>query len=77
MSKAQNIDRLSVLSEYSQGHIGTRDAIERLELRDYADLLIELAQHDLVQPKPSMTPAHTAHIVQVTAILQPRLQYGN
>lgn len=38
---------------FAAGLIPRREAIERLGLRDYADLLVLLGDHDLVPPRPS------------------------
>lgn len=69
-------ERLSVLYEYAAGHTGTRTTIDKLGLRDFADLMIELARHDLPLPKPEETPALKAHRERARAILQPRLKHG-
>lgn len=68
--------RLTVLSDYATGKLGTRSTLDKLGLRDYADLLIELAQKDLPLPKPEETAALQAHRERARAILQPRLRHG-
>ena len=65
-------EQMSVLRDYAAGRLGTRRTIERLELHDYADLVIALVQHDLALPKPAETSAHAAHVARARAILQPR-----
>jgi hypothetical protein len=69
-------DQIAQLSAYADGRIGTRQAIERLGFRDYADLVIALAQADLDFPKPATTPAHAARLARAREILQPRLRHG-
>jgi hypothetical protein len=66
--------RLHVLRDYAAGRIGTREAIRRAGLDDYADLIIALAQHDLDLPKPADTPQRKAHLERAAAILQPLLR---
>jgi hypothetical protein len=70
MSEAEKVRHLS---DYSGGRLGTRAAIERLGLRDYADLVIELARHDLPFPKPDY-PGRAEHLARARAILHPRLR---
>jgi hypothetical protein len=66
-------EKLRHLSEYADGRLGTRDVIERLGLRDYADLIVELARHDLPFPKPDY-PGRAEHLARARAILGPRLR---
>lgn len=68
--------QLDVLRAYSTGQLGTREAIERAGVHDYADLIIGLAQNDLVFPRPKDTAAHKANVERATAILQPLLRRG-
>jgi len=70
-------EAIAVLHAYAAGRIGTRDAIEKLLLRDYADLLIALAKHDLPLPKPLDTPARREHVARASQLLQPRLRRGD
>ena len=67
---------LSVLYDYASGHAGTRATLDKLGLRDYADLIIELSRADLPLPKPEETPALAAHRERARAILLPRLRHG-
>jgi hypothetical protein len=67
-------DQLDVLRRYAAGQLGTRDAIARAGLQDYADLIIALAQHDLPLPKPADTPRHREHEARARSILQPLLR---
>lgn len=67
---------LEVLHDYAAGKLGTRSAIERLGLHDYADLVIALAQHDLAIPQPANTPARQAHLARARDILLPRLRHA-
>ncbi|MBB6229138.1 hypothetical protein FHS79_003339 [Polymorphobacter multimanifer] len=76
MDNALPQDRVQLLRAYAAGQLGTRSAIERLGMRDYADLVIALAQDDLGLPKPAETSAHMAHVARARAILQPRLRHG-
>jgi hypothetical protein len=69
-------EKEAVPQRYGAGQLGTRRTIEALGARDYADLVIALAQIDLAFPKPSMTPAHEARVARARAILQPRLRRG-
>jgi len=68
--------QLEILRDYAAGRGGTRATIERVGLRDYADLVIALAQNDLDLPKPALTPMHDAHLAKARAILEPRLRHG-
>ena len=70
-------EQLATLRDYAAGNLGTRHAIERLGMRDYADLVIALAQNDLDMPKPADTPKHRAQVARARAILQPRLRRGD
>lgn len=76
MAATPPTDPLATLRAYAGGQIGTRTAIEDLGFRDYADLVIAMAQNDLAFPKPSLTPAHDMHVARARAILQPRLRHG-
>ena len=66
--------RLETLKDYANGLLGTRQAIERAGLEDFADLLIALAQNDLNLPKPADTPERRANVERATEMLQPRLR---
>jgi hypothetical protein len=68
--------QLEALRAYAAGRLGTQQTIERVGMRDYADLVIALAQNDLDLPKPAATPKHDAHLARARAILQPRLRHG-
>ena len=74
MDISSNQERLATLSDYAAGRLGTRQAIEKLGLHDYADLIIALARHDLDLPKPADTPRHQANVARARMILQPRLR---
>jgi len=63
-----------VLRDYAAGRLGTREAIRRAGLDDYADLIIALVRHDLDLPKPADTPERRANLERARAILQPRLR---
>lgn len=69
-----NPAQLETLRRYAAGMLGTREAIERAGLEDFADLLIVLAQNELDLPKPDDTPKRRANVEQARAILQPRLR---
>ena len=77
MDAAAGRERVATLRAYAEGRIGTRRAIERIGARDYADLLIALAQHDLALPKPPDTPRHQAQVERARALLQPLLRRGD
>jgi hypothetical protein len=66
--------QLKVLRDYAAGLLGTRRAIERAGLEDYAELVIALSKHDLDLPKPADTPERRANLERARAILQPRLR---
>ena len=66
-----------ILRDYSEGRLGTRQAIEKLGLHDYADLIIALAQHDLDLPKPADTPERRRNFEAAWGILEPRLRRGS
>jgi hypothetical protein len=68
--------QLNALNDYAAGRLGTRAAIERIGLHDYADLIIELSQRDLPFPKPQESPERDRSLALATAILQPRLRSG-
>jgi hypothetical protein len=67
-------EQLEVLRQYAGGMLGTREAIARAGLGDFADLVIALARNDLDLPKPADTPQRREHIARARAILQPRLR---
>ena len=69
-------DQLEVLRAYSSGKLGTREAIERAGLGDYADLLIALARTDFDLPKPANTRRRAANLARARDILQPLLRHG-
>lgn len=77
MSAELDSQQLESLRAYAGGRLGTRQAIERAGLHDYADLVIALAQNDLELPKPPASPAHEAQLARARSILQPRLRHGN
>jgi hypothetical protein len=66
--------QLEVLRQYAGGTLGTRQAIERAGLDDFADLVVALAQNDLNFPKPADTQRRRANVELARAILQPRLR---
>jgi hypothetical protein len=68
--------RLAILREYASGQTGTRATIDKLGMRDYADLVMALAAADLPFPKPPDTPALATHRQRAHAILMPRLTHG-
>jgi hypothetical protein len=68
--------QLAILRDYSEGRLGMRQTIESLGFRDYADLLIALAQHGLNLPKPVPTLQHDAHLARARSVLQPLLRHG-
>ena len=76
MTTALTPPQLEILRRYSAGDVGTRQTIEALGMRDYADLIIAPAQTDLPFPKPAESAVHVAHIAAASAILQPRLRSG-
>lgn len=67
--------QLAALRDYAAGLIGTREAMRRADLNDYADLVIALVRHGLELPRPADTPERQAHLDRATAILQPRLRH--
>jgi hypothetical protein len=67
-------DQLEILRQYAAAQLGTRDAIARTGLQDYADLIVALVQHDLPLPKPADTPRHREHEARARSILQPLLR---
>jgi hypothetical protein len=73
-SRMPKRDQLEALRDYARGLLGTREAIERTGVEDYAELIIALAQHDLDLPKPADTPERKANLERATAILQPLLR---
>jgi hypothetical protein len=70
-------DQLAALRDYAAGRLGTRQAMELAGVRDYAELIIALVQHDLGLPKPADTPLRQVHLRLARAILQPRLGHGD
>jgi hypothetical protein len=77
MTAAASPQQLETLRIYAAGQIGTRAAIERAGLRDYADLIIALSQNNLAFPGPTKTPAYEAQLSRARAILLPRLLHGD
>jgi len=71
------IEREAVLLRYAAGSLGTRSTIEAIGGRDYADLVIAMAQANLDFPKPSVTPAHEARVARARALLQPLLRHAH
>jgi hypothetical protein len=65
---------LAALRDYVEGRLGTREAIEKAGLRDYAELIIALAQLGLALPRPPNTAARRERVERARAILQPRLR---
>jgi hypothetical protein len=76
MTDVPDSRQLEALQAYAAGQAGTRLTIERAGLRDYADLLIAIAQTDLPLPKPAATPTRDAHLARARAILQPLLRHA-
>lgn len=74
MDPAINEDQLATLRACSRGELGTRQTIEQLGMRDYADLIIAMAQTDLDFPKPEDTTRHREQVARAHAILQPLLR---
>ena len=74
MKACSEQQQLKVLRDYAAGLLGTRRAIERAGLEDYAELVIALSQHDLALPKPADTPERAANIERARSILQPLLR---
>jgi hypothetical protein len=68
--------QLAILRAYSAGERGTRNTIEKLGFRDFADLLIALGTENLKLPGPSDTPARAMHLVRAEALLGPLLRNG-
>ena len=68
--------RHAALVAYSSGGAGTRETIDLLGMRDYADLLIALAQAGLPFPPPAQSARITADRERAWAILGPRLARG-
>jgi hypothetical protein len=66
--------QLKALRDYAAGLLGTRGAMQKAGVEDYAELIIALAQHDLDLPKPADTPERRANLERARAILQPRLR---
>lgn len=65
---------MSVLRAYADGKLGTNEAIEKLGLSDFADLLVALSREGLLLPKPDDTPERRANVERARAILQPLLR---
>ena len=74
MDGNKNQPRLATLRDYAAGRTGTREAIARAGLSDYADLVIALAQNGLSLPRPADTARRRASIDEARSILQPRLR---
>lgn len=68
--------QLKALREYAAGLVGTREAMRRAGIDDYAELVIALAQQDLALPKPADTSQRRAHVERASAILQPLLRHA-
>lgn len=77
MSSETTTFEADALRAYSAGWSGTRDTINRLGMRDYADLLIALGRLDLPLPRPTESASRAAAVARASAILQPRLRHGS
>jgi hypothetical protein len=75
-TKLSEADRRQILEAYAAGDMGTRDAIEALGYRDFADILIGLAQAGLELPKPADTPARAERMKRAREILLPIFRQG-
>jgi hypothetical protein len=69
-------DQRQILEAYSAGNMGTRDAIEALGYRDFADIIIGLAQAGLDLPKPADTPERDARMKRAREVLVPIFRQG-
>jgi hypothetical protein len=67
-------EQLKALRDYATGRVGTREAIRRAGLKDHAELIIALLQHDLDLPKPAATQQQRVHLEHPRAIRQPSLR---
>lgn len=76
MTEGTEQKQLKALRDYAAGLLGTREAMRRAGVDDYAELIIALAQHDLDLPKPADTPQRRAHLERASAILQPLLRHA-
>ena len=76
MTEETEQKQLKALRDYAAGLVGTRETMRRVELGDYAELVIALVKHDLDLPKPADTPQRRAHLERASAILQPLLRHG-
>lgn len=75
MTERENEEKqLEALRDYAAGRLGTREAMRRAGVDDYAELFIALVRHDLDLPKPADTPQRRAHLERASAILQPLLR---
>lgn len=76
-ARMTDAERIAILRDYAAGRLGTRTAIERAGLTDFADLIIALSQNDLRLPRPEDTPLRRAHRERAEAILLPRLLHAD
>lgn len=67
-------EQIAVLRAYSAGRLGTREAIARAGLDDFADLLIALGHHDLPLPGPEDTPQRRENVERARVLLEPLLR---
>lgn len=67
-------DQRRILEAYSAGTMGTRDAIEALCYRDFADIIIGLAEAGLDLPPPADSPHIQKHKELAEELLLPLLR---
>lgn len=63
----------SILGDYSAGRLGTRAAIDALEMNDFGDLLIALSRAGLPLPPPVETARIVADRLRSREVLVTRL----
>lgn len=77
MPKESAEKKLKALRDYAAGLVGTRETMLRAGLGDYAELVMNLARHDLDLPKPADTAERRANVERAAAILQPLLRHAH
>lgn len=63
----------ALLRQYADGLLGTSQAIERMGIEDFADLLVALAERNLDLPKPADTPNRRVNVERARVLLEPHL----
>jgi hypothetical protein len=72
-SKLAEAEELAILRGYSEGRIGMRAAIAKLDYDGFADLLIAIGKAGLQLPSDPDTPESRAEFARARELLMPLL----